>query len=273
MEVNGNWLIIPYGTHTRYFDQDSGKYCLKFMPFGSMLTKSETMPATRFIKERVIHMAKVILGIILRLGPFGFDASPAFRGGLVEQDAINGFFTDYAHVSRKITQEEGYRRLRDRDENSDFLATSVAQLHLTTSDAQRDQLAELVLDELRHRDELKVIEYLVRPGSGYFVWPWNRWNISAPRVVIEDGGRAGSIVEYHNVGPMTQPSEAWNKKLQQTILMNKRSSKEHLLGTAIPNQVGRLIPGWGRVRSGRAFPLGWRASRRACARPPFVDRS
>ena len=172
MEVNGNWLIIPYGTHTRYFDQDSGKYCLKFMPFGSMLTKSETMPATRFIKERVIHMAKVILGIILRLGPFGFDASPAFRGGLVEQDAINGFFTDYAHVSRKITQEEGYRRLRDRDENSDFLATSVAQLHLTTSDAQRDQLAELVLDELRHRDELKVIEYLVRPGSGYFVWPW-----------------------------------------------------------------------------------------------------
>ena len=188
MEVNGNWLIIPYGTHTRYFDQASGKYCLKFMPFGSMLTKSETMPATRYINSRVIHMAKIIFGIVLRLGPFGFDASPAFRGGLVEED--DGFYTDYAHVSRKITSEEGFRRMRDRDANMDFLAKSVAQLHITTSDAQRDQLAELVLDDLRRRNEPAVAEYLSRPGSGYFVKPWNRWNIAALRILLEYGGRA-----------------------------------------------------------------------------------
>ena len=228
-----------------------------------------------------MHMAKLIFGIDVTFKPFGFDASNAFRSGLLAEppmpllqdgedtamppplnhedgdedddeddaprdasgqfahDALAGdeYFTDYAHAMRKLTQEEGPPRLHDRIENLPFVCEAVAQLHLCTSAEQFAQLAEIVLDELRARKEDRFADYVIRTGSGYFVKPWNRWFIGAPRITLKDGGRSGSDISYQNVGPYTNPGERYNLILQETVLLNKRSSKEHLLGKALPEQM------------------------------------
>ena len=296
MEVQSNWLIIPYGTHTRYFDKAAGVYRLKFMPLGHLFSKSETMDATRFIKQHSMHFAKLLWNITVTFMPFGFDASNAFRSGLLgdavaedagdsddedelddedadepepedddeddagagtvaegaagaeaEESAAEGaaarplrgdeFYTDYAHVMRKLTQEEGPARLADRDESLPYLKEAVNQLHLCTSLEQHRQLAEIVVDEMNEMGETRFTEYAMKTGSGYFTEPWNRWFIAAPRLVLEDGGRSGSVIAYHNVGPTTNPGEHYNLEIQETVLLNKRSSKEHLLGKALPEQV------------------------------------
>jgi hypothetical protein len=138
---------------------------------------------------------------------------------------------------RKLTQEEGPPRLNDRIENLPFVCEAVAQLPLCTSAEQFAQLAEIVLDELRARKEDRFADYVIRTGSGYFVKPWNRWFIGAPRITLKDGGRSGSDIAYHNIGPTTNPGERYNLILQDTVLLNKRSSKEHLLGKALPEQM------------------------------------
>ena len=227
VEVNSNWLIIPYGTHTRYFDKAAGVYRLKFMPFGSILTKSETQAAARFVKTRTTHMARLLYGISVKFGPYGFDASDAFRGGLVIED--DPFFTDYPHAFRKITQEKGKALLEDKN-NLEYVVSAVQQLWVCTSTPQHNQLCEIVIDELRSLGEDPISDWLMKAGSGYFVEPWNQWFIGSPRITLHDGGRTGSKVEYHNIGPITQPGEYWNKKLGLNILMNKRTSKEHLVG-------------------------------------------
>ena len=249
VEVNSNWLIIPYGTHTRYFDMKPGVYRSKFMPFGSLFTKSETIHSAAYIKRQTMHMARLVYGISVIFKPFGFDASNAFRTGLLEGDPehqaahpmlrYNGdeFYTDYPHVMRKVTQEEGPLRLNDRDANLPYLCDAVSHLHLCTSVAQFEQLPEIVGDELCEKGEDRFVDYATRTGSGYFVAPWHRWFIGAPRLMIKDGGRRGSQIAYHNVGPITQTAEHYNLEIQNRVLLNKRSSKEHLLGKALPEQV------------------------------------
>ena len=135
------------------------------------------------------------LGIRVQVAVAGFDATDAFLNGL---SPTKSHFTDFAHVSRKIKEENAPRKLKNegnlgyvkvQSESppsytffhippnvSPTLAhqNAIDLMHVCTTEEQFNSLAQPVLTELKRRKEDELIEYLTRPSRGYFVKPWNR---------------------------------------------------------------------------------------------------
>ena len=116
-----NWTIIPLGTVTRYFDTHGSCYRCTFVPMIYLFCKSESTAATAFAKDTLIKKAKDFLDVDIVIVTGGFDASDAFRNGL---SATSSYFTDQAHVLRKLKQEQGPRLLKNQ-ENGPFLNSCV----------------------------------------------------------------------------------------------------------------------------------------------------
>ena len=182
----GGWMILPMGTNTRYFDTQGSCYRLKFLPFMNIFTKSESVGVASFAKRMLIDMSKEFLDLDVNIATAGFDASDAFRTGL---SAGMSYFTDWAHVARKLKEELGLAKLINKG-NIDYFASALDVLHLCSTQGQFDSLATVVLDRLLELGETDLKEYLTKTGSGYFVAPWNKWFSGAPRYVLPDGNFA-----------------------------------------------------------------------------------
>ncbi|KAH8082512.1 hypothetical protein JL720_8539 [Aureococcus anophagefferens] len=57
------WIIIPFGTSTRYFDRDKGKYSNKFLPIAYIFTKSETKDVFTFAHAGTVKALSVFMGV------------------------------------------------------------------------------------------------------------------------------------------------------------------------------------------------------------------
>jgi hypothetical protein len=185
-------MILPMGTSTRYFDTQGSCFRLKFMPFLYIFTKSESVGVASFAKRILVEMSMEFFDLEVNIATAGFDASDAFRTGLA---AEKSYFTDWAHVARKLKEELGAAKLFNKD-NLPFFTSALDQLHLCSTQGQFDSLAAVVLDHLVELGETDLKDYLTKTGSGYFVAPWYKWFIGAPRHVLPDGNYA--CVPSHN---------------------------------------------------------------------------
>ncbi|KAH8059618.1 hypothetical protein JL722_5247 [Aureococcus anophagefferens] len=75
------WIIIPFGTSTRYFDRDKGKYSNKFLPIAYIFTKSETKDVFTFAHAGTVKALSVFMGVKVTFSALCADASPAIRSG------------------------------------------------------------------------------------------------------------------------------------------------------------------------------------------------
>ncbi|KAH8051392.1 hypothetical protein JL722_10847 [Aureococcus anophagefferens] len=114
------WIIIPFGTSTRYFDRDKGKYSNKFLPIAYIFTKSETKGVFTFARGTVKALS-VFMGVKVTFSALCADASPAIRSGFLGfEPPLDPGIADVADVADKGVDDlddDGITTARGEDEN------------------------------------------------------------------------------------------------------------------------------------------------------------
>ncbi|EGB03245.1 hypothetical protein AURANDRAFT_68177 [Aureococcus anophagefferens] len=115
------WIIIPFGTSTRYFDRDKGKYSNKFLPIAYIFTKSETKDVFTFAHAGTVKALSVFMGVKVTFSALCADASPAIRSGFLGfEPPLDPGIAGVADVADKGVDDlddDGITTARGEDEN------------------------------------------------------------------------------------------------------------------------------------------------------------
>ena len=262
--VHCNWTIIAFGFMTRYFSIDHREARTKFVPAMYSLTPKESGPVINKIKEDLVRITMIIFNLSISLCTLVTDPSPALRSGHFKEMALdvdamagrdfacesaeggdptydwgmpsNQHVTDYAHVYRKVVDEEGYRRAVHKNTKEAYLHYMITLINACPSELVAMIVSQVATNELRMGNETKLANYLNRAGSGFFTRPWISFYCTAAWIEIKVVG-LGIVLVNFVVAPSSQPLERFFKDIGKDVFMNARCSKAYLVQHAIPNML------------------------------------
>ena len=120
------------------------------------------------------------------------DPSPALRKGHFdfarsqESDEESGkpyHCVDYSHVFRKITGSGTAMTAKTRD----YMKNAIECCHRAPTENVAFITTLVVLNDLRKFNELELVAYLTRKGTGFFTKDWFTWSITSCRIRDDDG--------------------------------------------------------------------------------------
>ncbi|KAK3272979.1 hypothetical protein CYMTET_18757 [Cymbomonas tetramitiformis] len=180
------WPILAFGTHSVYYDTETCAIRHAFRPIAFMFTKGESLEAFTRLFECIIEAVQMLFNFKVELSTAASDKADAIK--------------------------------EDTQPVLAALKENLKRLHKTRSREQFQQLAKLVIHQLRSKKEEQVANIVEKE---YTSPPYDAWYVTASGVAYCD--------------PSSQPIESCWKTVKQIKLYQLRARLDNMMHEGLKN--------------------------------------